>query len=261
MKVLTDVELDVEKGRITLFRGKCIDELPNCEAMCCRICSTVIPTSAELQSGGYEISKICLLTEKECEKEVEICINREHRLKKRPDGSCIYLDEDSRCSIYENQPQMCRTFFCRGGWHLAGTFPEDERAETTPIKMERADFVARVRDDMTFVPHPLLKLHTVFYAKAKEQITFLKEMVGTCGRFYTRDSFQYPQLDDDLLLRLIHLFDSKDTLQEIRQRFCDRHGVNLTKGEFYEIVWLLNKHQIVLESRNLGALLSGLGGI
>lgn len=261
MTTLTNVELDVKKGKIILFRGKCIDELPRCEAICCRILSIVIPTSAELESRFYEIDEICHLTGKECEKEVETCINRDYRLKKKEDGSCIYLDQNNQCSIHENKPYMCKTFFCRGGWYLSGIFPENEKDETTAIKMERDDFIERLRDDMTFVLHPLIKLHTVFYLDAKKEIIFVKEMVGTCGKFNTRDSFQYPQLDDDLLLRLIHLFDSKDTLQEIRQRFCDHHAVSLTKSEFYEIVWLLNKHNIILDARNFRDMLSGMGGI
>ncbi len=33
-------------------------------------------------------------------------------LKKKPDGTCVYLKK-GRCSIYENRPQVCRGFFCR----------------------------------------------------------------------------------------------------------------------------------------------------
>lgn len=32
-------------------------------------------------------------------------------LKRRKDGSCIYL-EDNKCSIHETRPQICRGFFC-----------------------------------------------------------------------------------------------------------------------------------------------------
>jgi len=138
---------------------------------------------------------------------------------------------------------------------------KDIAIKTIAIKMERDDFIEGLRDDMTFVLHPLVKLHTVFYLDAKKEIIFVKKMVGTRGKFNTRDSFQYPQLDDDLLLRLIHLFDSKDTLQEIRQRFCDQHAVSLTKSEFYEIVWLLNKHDIILDARNIRDMLAGMGGM
>lgn len=97
--------------------------------------------------------------------------------------------------------------------------------------------------------------------RPRGEISFLKEMVGTCGRLYTRDEFRYPQLNDDLLLRLIRLFDSKDTLSEVYGRLCQQNGAILTRGEFDEIVWLLNKHNIILSTENLSGLLAGMGGI
>ncbi len=32
------------------------------------------------------------------------------RLKKRPDGACVFLDPDERCSIYADRPVVCRRF-------------------------------------------------------------------------------------------------------------------------------------------------------
>ncbi|MEW6623172.1 MAG: YkgJ family cysteine cluster protein [Bacillota bacterium] len=33
-------------------------------------------------------------------------------LKQRDDGSCIFLQHDNRCSVYEVRPFTCKTFFC-----------------------------------------------------------------------------------------------------------------------------------------------------
>lgn len=34
-------------------------------------------------------------------------------LKRKPDGSCIYLQPDNKCGIYERRPLICREFDCR----------------------------------------------------------------------------------------------------------------------------------------------------
>jgi hypothetical protein len=86
-------------------------------------------------------------------------------------------------------------------------------------------------------------------------------MVGACGKFNTRDSFPYSQLNDELVLALINSFNRKDTLKEIRQRFCTQHVVNLTPGEFNDIVWLLNKHNLILDAKNFRGMLGGMGSV
>ena len=234
--------------------------LPLCAAACCREWNVILSTE-EYKTGLYEAEQRCLLTEKTCEKDVTTCIDMTYQLKKRADGACIHLDDDSRCSIYENRPKVCRDFTCKGGWRLASVFPVGDNGKTSGTKLEKEAFIECLIDDMTFVSHPLIKLHTVFYLKAKGEIVFVKEMVSKCGKFYTIDSFHYPQLDDGLLIRLIHLFDSKENLKDIRQRFCDQHAVNITKREFYEIVWLLNKHNIVMNAKNFSGMLGGMGWI
>lgn len=262
MTDLTRLEFNGKKGRL-LFRGSCLEVLPLCEGVCCRIDWAISITLDEYESGLYEVDVICSLTGKECEKDVDTCIDRSYRLKRKEDGSCVYLDSNNKCNIYENRPRVCRDFSCKGGWRLVSVFPVDDKSKSPGAKMEmeKEDFIERLRDDMTFVLHPLLKLHTVFCLKAKGEIIFVKEMVGQCGKFNTRDSFDNPKLDDDKLLGLINLFSRKDTLQETRQRFCSQYDVDLTKTEFYETVWLLNKHSIILSSRNFPGMLGGVGRI
>jgi Fe-S-cluster containining protein len=261
MITVTNAELDSKTGRIVLFTKKCIDELHRCKAMCCRILSTVYPTKTELEEKLYEIDEICLLTEKACEKEIETCINREYRLKKQPDGSCIYLDQNNRCGIYERRPDMCKIFFCRSGWRLAGILPEKGQEEPSSTKMEKSSFIERLKDDMIFVFHPLIKLHAVFYLQKKKEIIFLKEMIGTCKKFNSREGFYNPNLNENQITALIDLFERKDALKTISQRFCDQQQISLVQNEFYEIVWLLNKHNIILSSKNFCGMLSGMGGI
>jgi hypothetical protein len=46
-------------------------------------------------------------------------------------------------------------------------------------------------------------------------------------------------------------------VQTIKEQF----DFPLSKEEFYDILWLLNKHQVILESRNFAGMLSGTGGL
>lgn len=253
------IELDGKKRKL-LLQGSCLELRPLCAAACCR--AWRVPLSLEeYQSGLYQAEPICVLTDKVCDKPVAVCINRVYQLKRNADGACVHLDEASQCSIYENRPKVCRDFSCQGGWQLVSVFPLGGDDKTAAPKLEKETFVQRLTDDMVFVTHPLIKLHAVFCLPAKGEIVFVKEMVGACGKFNTRDAFPYPQLNDESALALINFFNRKDTLKEIRQRFCAQHAVNLTPGEFYDIVWLLNKHNLILDARNFRGMLGGMGGV
>jgi len=250
-----------EKGRL-LFHGSCLDVLAICKGFCCRVFKNIQITPDEYKSGLYPVDVMCFLTKKECVQKKDTCRYRYYRLRKGQDGSCIFQDSNNKCSIQDYKPLACADFSCRGGWKLNNAQSASESDSKAPaIKQNKESFIDHLTEEMTFVSHPLIKLHTVFNVKEKEEIIFIKEMVGKCGKFHSRDSFQYPQFDDDLLLRLIHLFDSKDSLQEIRQSFCDQHEVCLTKSEFYELIWLFNKHKIILEAKNFGGMLAGMGRI
>ena len=106
-----------------------------------------------------------------------------------------------------------------------------------------------------------MKVVAAFNRKSKKDIVFVKEMVGGCGKFNTLEGFNYPQLDDDSVMALIDLFNCKESLGQIYQRFCAQHPEVLSHQEFFEVIWILNKHNIVLDSRNFQGMLSGMGGI
>ena len=255
------IKLDGKKRKL-LLQGNCLELGQQCQAMCCRL--WVVPISAEeYASGLYAAEQTCALTSKACDGQVAACTNRLYHLKRDAEETCVHLDENNRCRIYEHRPQVCRGFTCKGGWWLHSVFPIEEAKGKTSDAVVPAKqvFVERLTDDATFVLHPLIKLHTVFYTKAKGEIRFVKQIVGACGeQFYTRDDFQCPKLNDDLLVQLVHLFDSKSTLGEILRSFCERHEVALAKSEFFEIVWLLNAHNIILDARSLYGTLAGVRG-
>lgn len=258
--VLNPIEFDGKRQRVILH-GSCEELRPLCEAACCRHHWIIGISLDEHASKLYESRSTCVLTSKACDKDLATCLYRYYELKKRPDGACVHLDNDNRCSIYPERPKVCRDNSCRGGWQLSSFSPPADRDPVTALKLEKEDFLERLTTDMIFIPHPLIRLHTVFIVHSKGEVSFLKEMIGRCGRFYTRDRFPYRQFDDALLLDFIQIFERKETLEVAYQHFCDNNGISLTKSEFFEIVWLLNKHNIVLDVKNFRGMLSGMGGI
>lgn len=255
-----NIEFDGKKRRIILH-GNCDDLRPLCEAACCRHDWIVEISEAEHNSGYYASQSQCSLTRNMCDKDIASCKYRFYDLKKRPDGACIHLNEDNRCSIYPNRPKVCRENSCQGGWQLGTFSPIQDRFLEVGEELDEGNFVKSLSDDKIFVLHPLVKLHTIFIVKNKGEVVFLKEMVSRCGKFYTQDKFPFPQFDDNVLLSLIQLFGNKDTLQEVHQHFCKSNTFTLTKREFYSIVWLLNKHNIILDVINFRGMLSGIGGL
>jgi hypothetical protein len=218
----------------------------------------VFLSAEEHASGQYNSEAFCHLTVKACRDTARPCLNRRYRLSKRVDNSCVYL-QDSCCGIYDNRPQVCREFQCKNGWDLSRVISNNEAfPDSKPSPTKGEDFIGRLTEDAVFVPHPILKVHAVFYLKPRREIIFVKEMAGSCGKFNTRENFDYPQLDDDHILRLINLFNHKEPLRQIYRRVCSHAGEILAQPEFYSIVWLLNKHNIVLNSLNFPGLLSGM---
>ncbi|MBN1543322.1 YkgJ family cysteine cluster protein [candidate division KSB1 bacterium] len=253
------IEID-GKSRKVIFHGECLEMLDICHAACCRDWDVGI-SAKEFHSGHYLAKALCRLTAKECLSLQINCRHRTYRLDKHPDGRCIYLENDL-CSIYENRPQVCRDFQCQSGWRLVSVFPHKRvSADLTPKKLDCDLFLEKIKDDAVFVLHPLIKLHALFYLPTRQEIIFIKEIVGGCGKFNTREALNCPQLDEAKLQLLIDLFNRKESLGQLYNRFCAESKSELTRNEFLTVVWLLNKHQIVLDSINFQGMLSGQGRI
>jgi hypothetical protein len=253
------VELDGKKRKL-LLQGSCLELGSLCAAACCREWRVDL-SFAEFQSDLYHSEQMCILTDKTCDKPAAACIHRAYQLKRNTDGACAHLDAANQCSIYENRPTVCRDFSCQGGWRLGSVFPIDGNGNPATLKPDKEAWLSCVTDEMVFVPHPLIKLHAVFCLPAKAEIILVMERVGACVKYNTRDQFAFPQLDDDRMLALIRSFDRKESLDKIRQQFCTQHRVNLTPGEFNEIIWLLNKHNLILDAKNFRGMLAGMGDV
>jgi len=256
---LMHVEVD-RSSRKLVFHKDCLEMHPVCKAMCCRRWDVSL-SSEEYASGQYDSEVTCALTGKICSKTSRPCKQHVFRLSKREDKSCVYLVEN-RCQIYALRPSTCREFQCRAGWRLDTVDPDlTSPSDKNPQPLLKETFVDRLTEDIIFVLHPLIKLHTVFYIKQRQEILFIKEMVGGCGKFNTKDNFDFPQLDDTRIINLIDLFGQKVSLGKIYRIYCEQNPAALTLQEFFGIVWLLNKHSIVIDSTNFKGILGGIGGI
>lgn len=103
---------------VVYFNGKCDECRPSCGAICCRSYGYVTLTEEEALSGRFayaEVSQDCDCDN--CTKARERGIR--YYLRKQPDGSCIYLNGENRCSIYADRPQVCQGYSCvHIGWSL-----------------------------------------------------------------------------------------------------------------------------------------------
>jgi Fe-S-cluster containining protein len=99
-------------NRTVYFSGNCEECRPHCAALCCTGYGLVSLTEEEAKSGRYlykEASETCDCTM--CQRMREASVK--YTLLKQADGSCMYLDGERRCSIYEDRPETCKTYSCR----------------------------------------------------------------------------------------------------------------------------------------------------
>jgi len=75
--------------------------------VCCRL-FLINLTKEEYNSGKYKTQFEELVFFKDFKEAVSCGANI---LKQKEDGSCIYLKND-RCSIHQDRPKACRSFFC-----------------------------------------------------------------------------------------------------------------------------------------------------
>jgi hypothetical protein len=182
-----------------------------------------------------------------------------YRLKRRDDGACVYLGADNLCSIYGQRPRMCQEFHCRTGWRLRRVFPRARQAEDSSPDGQKKLFLEELGDELIFVLHPLLKLLDVQCFPEKQQVVFALQLAGRCGPFTAVDDFQNPKLDSDSFRGVIDLFATKDPLGEVKRRARQRLELELTQAEFGELLWLLQKHRIIVDSREYSGTMASRG--
>lgn len=76
-----------------------------CDAPCCKV-NFVPLTDFEVKSGKYDMVKQTIF-DFESKK-----IIKGYFLKRKKDGSCIYLNDFNLCSIWKDRPIACRKYAC-----------------------------------------------------------------------------------------------------------------------------------------------------
>ncbi len=91
----------------------CASKLHACKAACCHMIFSL--TAQDLQEGGIRWD-----------------LYEPYQIARRPDGACVHLGEDFRCTIHERRPAVCRKFDCRKGRRIWEDFDRSIRATGTP---------------------------------------------------------------------------------------------------------------------------------
>ncbi len=251
MKDLSKITLDARNKKL-VFRGDCNEVRELCEAICCRTYDVTV-TGEERASGRYSVREVCSVTNTECLNKDVSCVNRRYFLEKKKDGSCVYLDGENKCSIHPDRPTSCRDFHCREGWQISFAYaPNTEDYHKWRDKVSKGFMMETLKEDMIFTPNPLVGLKTVFYAKDKGEITFVRDMRDKCGLVPVKCDLSGFPLGDRELLHITGLFDGKNTLKDVRSRFNAVMGQELSQKDLYRFVWLLYCHKVIIFRNDIG---------
>jgi len=226
------------KTREVLLGDDCLKALDLCKAFCCSYFQCINLTEEEYRSGKYRARAVCLYDAgNPCRHPDISCPNREYSLERKPDGSCVYLDERNMCSIHETKPKACRDFVCKGSWkiHFDSGAAGGAKAH-----------LQKLRGDMVFLPNPYVKLVSLIYSTKRKEVIFSKRIVSRCGVVTTKRVFDVPGVDDEKLGHFLGLFDGKRTLDEIDEAFKQKYGQEMTKKEFDNTVWLFKDEGFLL---------------
>jgi hypothetical protein len=232
------------KSRKLVFNGPCLEVLPECSAMCCRkwdVC--LLPP--EYASGQYDAEVLCEEDNSPCHEKTGFCIHKHYRLKKREDGSCVYLNEESACSIYQQRPGVCRDFSCSNGWQLTNIASSLQGQSDT----EGAVFVPRDEPDqecmvkVVFMPNPLIALKTVFYEAPKKQAILVVKHISKCTVTSVKRKVDAGQLTDEQIVRMYGLFNGKSTTEVLMTSVPD---LKIHSNAFMELTGLFFSVQLLV---------------
>jgi hypothetical protein len=218
------------------FTGGCADAA-TCRAVCCRNWNVLICKDEEA-SRRYESETLCVCTNKPCVKRESLCLNRRFRLARKPDGSCVYLDDRSRCSIYPSRPAVCRNFTCESGWKL---FPQASDMDLEIIKPgpDSAMLKEHLRMDIVFVKNPAFDFKTSFYSKENREIVLVVKRIDKCGMVSQKAFWDNPFACDEIVSLIVRSFDGTHDCAAVLREVRNNLGTPLSDKDFFDIVYLL----------------------
>lgn len=188
--------------------SSCLKLIEFCRADCCRQ-GGVMLTPDEAVSGKYETEIFCLKKKELCNKEVD-CYYKITQIK-TVDGTCIYLKDDRKCGIYENRPEICRKFNCRGGREFFG--PELEWHYEMAHLSER-DLI-RFTGKLVFTRNPFVHLKAIIPEYDTKNLFLLVRDMEMCEDTMFAGELPWPEANEETIKRIYESFDGKKTLGEI----------------------------------------------
>ena len=90
----------------------CADKLHACRAACCHMVFSL--SAQDLQEGGIRWD-----------------LYMPYQIARRPDGACVHLGDDLRCTIHDRRPAVCRAFDCRKDRRIWDDFDRATRSAGT----------------------------------------------------------------------------------------------------------------------------------
>jgi Fe-S-cluster containining protein len=239
-------QLSMQEYRLRLHGNSCEECRSVCQALCCRYPWKVNLDKEEFSSGQYDAFQFCSLLNQLCDKPNIACEFRSYLLNKKEDGSCIYLDQNNLCSIYENRPEVCRETVCTYTFNLSPVMKRKSLNKTNHNIIVAKDNDPKFLSEV-IIPHPFVRLLAIFINKDKSRIYFLKELIRNCGKFYTSSDFHYYPLSEDQFMLLCHLFDKKERLDQIYEEFQQVTNTSLSIKEFMDIINLLLEEKVIIK--------------
>lgn len=162
-----NIILNADKHEIYFSRKPC-EALEACRALCCRKWDVNLAYH-EYAQGLYEAEAFCALDKTLCLNKAKACPQRAFRLKKKPDGSCVYLDNQNRCAIYANRPIVCRNFSCDKGFSLE---PVCSITSEQVDEAEICSFDGGLELKAKFLTNPCLRFKKMKNAKNYQRLIF-----------------------------------------------------------------------------------------
>lgn len=166
--------------RALLFDATCDDAIATCGAICCREWNVNL-TPAEHAKGIYHDEPVCQFDQSICHKADITCQQLRWRFKKKADQSCINLQADNRCGIYETRPTVCRLFHCTAGWKLSHAVRSTGNTEIADANAFQNSVCSTVHQgDLRYIANPSLTFKTLFLDLEKHNATYIVKPFSKC---------------------------------------------------------------------------------
>jgi Fe-S-cluster containining protein len=229
------IKLNPDEHKIYL-KDKSCKPLRICKALCCRKWDINIAFE-EYQQGIYKSEAFCTIDKLPCSKPNKPCPQRSFRLKKKKDGSCVYLDKENHCQIYAMRPIICRNFTCDDGFKIEPICsPSDSMVDDS----EFCSFEGGLSLATKFLFNPYFKIKKLSKKKNSIVLTF-KDLASCKDKTVELMGLDYFSSKKEIAF-LLKQFNGKNTLQAIHKKISK----SLSKEAFLNLIVYLIDEKVLI---------------